>query len=43
MRQDMHYIPIAVILPLVSVGYKLIALQLAYVPGDNSNGNVLFT
>jgi lipid IVA palmitoyltransferase len=43
MRQDMHYVPIPIILPLVSVEYKQIAVQSTYVPGGNGNGNILFT
>jgi palmitoyl transferase len=43
MREDMHYIPLLGILPLVSVEYKQIALQSTYVPGGDGNGNILFT
>ncbi len=43
MRQDMHYLPIPVLLPLFSAEYKKIAVQSTYVPGGNGNGNILFT
>jgi palmitoyl transferase len=43
MRQDYHYYPIPLVLPLVSVEYKRFALQSTYVPGGHNNGNVLFT
>jgi lipid IVA palmitoyltransferase len=43
MRQDMHYIPIPIILPIASIEYKKIAVQTTYVPGGNGNGNILFT
>lgn len=42
-RQDLHYLPIPVILPLFSVEYKEIAVQSTYVPGGDGNGNILFT
>lgn len=42
-RQDYHYYPIPVVLPMVSIEYKRFALQSAYVPGSKGNGNVLFT
>jgi len=41
MRQDMHYIPVPLILPLLSVEYKKIAVQSTYIPGGF--GHVLFT
>lgn len=43
MREDMHYIPLPGILPLVSVEYKKMALQSTYVPGGYGHGNILFT
>ncbi len=43
MRQDMHYLPIPIILPLFSVEYKEIAVQSTYVPGGEGHGNILFT
>lgn len=42
-RQDYHYIPIPIVLPLLSIEYKRFALQTTYVPGGKNNGNVLFT
>lgn len=42
-REEMGYIPIPIILPLASIGYKRVTLQSSYVPGSSSNGNVLFT
>jgi len=42
-RQDMYYLPIPGILPLVSAEYKSIAVQSTYVPGGNGYGNILFT
>lgn len=43
MRQDYHYYPIPLVLPLLSVEYKRLAIQTTYVPGGRNNGNVLFT
>jgi len=43
MREDMHYIPLPGILPLVSVEYEQVALQSTYVPGGYGHGNILFT
>lgn len=42
-RSDLHYIPIPIIVPLVSVEYKKVAVQSTYIPGGNGNGNILFT
>lgn len=42
-RDEMHYVPIPVIAPLVSVEYKRLSLQSTYIPGGNGNGNILFT
>lgn len=42
-RDEMHYVPIPVIAPLVSVEYKQLSLQSTYIPGGNGNGNILFT
>jgi palmitoyl transferase len=36
------YTPFPGILPVASVGYKNLALETAYVPGGQGNGNVLF-
>jgi lipid IVA palmitoyltransferase len=43
MRKDLNYIPIPLILPLLSVQYKRLAVQSTYVPGGEGNGNILFT
>lgn len=43
MRSDMHYIPIPIIAPLVSIDYKKVALQSTYIFGGEGNGNILFT
>jgi palmitoyl transferase len=43
MREDMHYLPIPGILPVVSIEYKQVALQSTYIPGGYGYGNVLFT
>lgn len=43
MRQDMHYLPLPVLLPLFSAEYKKISVQSTYVPGGDGNGNILFT
>lgn len=43
MRQDMHYMPLSGIVPLLSVEYKQLALQSTYIPGGRDSGNVLFT
>ncbi|MGB7816335.1 MAG: lipid IV(A) palmitoyltransferase PagP [Methylotenera sp.] len=43
LREDMHYLPIPVIAPLFSVEYKQLAVQSAYIPGGEGNGNILFT
>lgn len=43
MRNNWHYYPIPVILPLASVGYNRLTLQATYIPGfKENNGNVLF-
>lgn len=43
MREDYHWIPIPLVLPLASIEYKKFSLQTTYVPGGKGNGNVLFT
>ena len=43
LREDMHYLPIPVIAPTFSVEYKQLAVQSAYIPGGEGNGNILFT
>lgn len=42
-RDEMNYVPIPVVAPLVSVEYKRLSLQSTYIPGGNGNGNILFT
>lgn len=42
-RDDYHYYPIPLILPLVSVGFGRFTLQSTYVPGGKGYGNILFT
>ncbi|HTN65453.1 MAG TPA: lipid IV(A) palmitoyltransferase PagP [Burkholderiaceae bacterium] len=42
-REDYHYVPIPVLLPLASIEYGRLSLQTTYIPGGNGNGNVLFT
>jgi palmitoyl transferase len=43
MRHDSHYLPIPLILPLLSVKFKELAVQSTYVPGGEGHGNILFT
>lgn len=43
LRQDYHYLPLPILLPLASIEYGRFSLQTTYVPGGNGNGNVLFT
>lgn len=42
-RQDYSYIPIPIVLPLISIEYRRFSLQATYVPGGQGNGNILFT
>ena len=43
MRSDIgNYAPIPGILPVVSTGYGPFDVQMAYIPGGQGNGNVLF-
>lgn len=42
-RHDYDYVPLPLPLPLVSLEYKQLAVQAAYIPGTYNNGNVLFT
>ncbi len=42
-RDDYHYLPIPVILPIFGVQYKKINLQTTYIPGPYNMFNVLFT
>ncbi|EOL1930727.1 lipid IV(A) palmitoyltransferase PagP [Escherichia coli] len=41
-RDNWKYIPIPVILPLASIGYKNTSFQMTYIPGTYNNGNVYF-
>ncbi|CAM7676234.1 lipid IV(A) palmitoyltransferase PagP [Enterobacter sp. RHB15-C17] len=42
-RQDFaNYVPLPIILPLFSAGYKRLNVQFTYIPGTYNNGNVLF-
>ena len=43
MRQDFDYVPMPLLLPLLSVKYKQVALQSTYVPGGQGHGNILFS
>lgn len=38
----LHYTPLPAVLPIASVGYGPVDLQVAYVPDFRNNGNVLF-
>ena len=42
-RDDYDYVPLPVLLPLISAKYKKVALQSTYIPGGKGHGNVLFT
>jgi lipid IVA palmitoyltransferase len=37
-----NYVPLPIVLPLFSAGYKRVNLQFTYIPGTHNNGNVLF-
>lgn len=37
-----NYVPLPIILPLFSAGYKRLTVQFTYIPGTHNNGNVLF-
>lgn len=41
-RDNWHYVPIPVVLPLASVGYGPVTFQMTYIPGTYNNGNVYF-
>jgi palmitoyl transferase len=44
LREDSNYLlPIPVVAPLLSVGYKKIAVQSTYIIGGEGHGNILFT
>jgi palmitoyl transferase len=42
-RHEYYYVPLPLPLPVVSVRYKKLAVQAAYVPGSRNDANVLFT
>lgn len=42
-RHEYSYIPVPLPLPIVSLGYKRVTLNAAYVPGVKNDGNVLFS
>ncbi|RDK97243.1 antimicrobial peptide resistance and lipid A acylation protein PagP [Enterobacillus tribolii] len=42
-RSDYLYIPIPIVLPLLSIEYNRVSVQTTYIPGTYNNGNVLFT
>lgn len=42
-RHEYYYIPLPIVLPLLSIGYKRLSLQTTYIPCTYNNGNVLFT
>ena len=37
-----NYVPLPIVLPLFSAGYKNLNVQFTYIPGTYNNGNVLF-
>ncbi|MBD9659939.1 palmitoyl transferase [Pantoea sp. SORGH_AS 659] len=37
-----NYVPLPIVLPLFSAGYKRFNVQFTYIPGTYNNGNVLF-
>ncbi|ATG01644.1 MULTISPECIES: lipid IV(A) palmitoyltransferase PagP [Lelliottia] len=42
-RKDFaNYVPLPIVLPLFSAGYKNLNVQFTYIPGTYNNGNVLF-
>jgi len=44
LREDSNYaLPLPVVAPLLSIGYKDLAVQSTYIIGGEGNGNVLFT
>ena len=44
MRNNSNYLlPTPVVAPLLSIGYKDLAVQSTYIIGGEGNGNVLFT
>lgn len=43
LRSDLHYLPLPLFVPLISIKYQSVALQSTYIPGAGDIGNVLFT
>jgi palmitoyl transferase len=41
-RGNYKYIPLPLVLPLVSIGYQRLTFQATYIPGTHNNGNVFF-
>ena len=41
-RNNWKYIPVPVLLPLASIGYRKATFQMTYIPGTYNNGNVYF-
>ncbi len=41
-RDNWHYIPVPVLLPMASIGYGPATFQMTYIPGTYGNGNVYF-
>ena len=42
-REQFHYVPFLLPLPVFGVGYKRFSMEAAYIPGIRDTGNVLFT
>lgn len=42
MREQADYLPLPVLLPLASINYEPLSLQMTYIPGGKNSGNVLF-
>lgn len=43
MREEYDYVPLPLVLPLVSISYGVFAIESVYIPGGYNGGNVLFT
>jgi palmitoyl transferase len=42
-RKEYDYVPIPLLLPLLSIQYRSVALESTYIPGARNSGNILFT
>ena len=42
-RRNFHYIPIPVVLPVASIGFKRLSVGTTYIPGGKGFGNLLVT